>query len=59
MILEGIVHSSMTLPTKLDVAMWVKSAMGEMKGEGQIVRNGWRKMGFELAVDKDGAEGGV
>ena len=46
MILEGIVHGSMTMPTKLDVAMWVKSAMGEMKGEGQIVRNGWRKMGF-------------
>jgi hypothetical protein len=49
----------MTPPTRLDVAMWVKSAMGEMKAEGQIVRNACRKTGFEWFVDKDGAEGGV
>ena len=41
------------------MAMWVKSAMGEMQAEGQIVWNGWRKMGFEWFVDKDGAEGKV
>ena len=39
--------------------MWVKSAMGEMQAEGQIVWNGWRKTGFEWFVDKDGAEGKV
>jgi hypothetical protein len=33
--------------------------MGEMKAEGQIVQNVWRKMGFEWFADKDGAEGGV
>ena len=27
--------------------------------EGQIVRNAYRKTGFEWFVDKDGAEGGV
>ncbi len=36
-----------------------QSAMREMKAEGQIVRNAWRKTGFEWFVDKDGAEGGV
>ena len=36
-----------------------QSVMGEMKAEGQIVRNVWRKTGFEWFVDKDGAEGGV
>jgi hypothetical protein len=36
MISKGIVHGTTTPPTRLDVAMWVKSAMEAMKGEGQM-----------------------
>ena len=63
MMAEDIVHGTTTPPTRLDAAKWVKSTMGEMKGGGKIVRNAWRKTGFEWFVDEDvdmdGEEGRV
>jgi hypothetical protein len=53
MITKGIIHSTTTPPTRLDVVKWVESEMREMKGEGKIVWNAWRKTGFEWFVDKD------
>jgi hypothetical protein len=47
MIAEGVVHSTPSLPTRLDVATWVANAMAEMKREGGIIRNAWRKTGYE------------
>ncbi len=62
-------------PTRLDVAKWVDAAMLEMKGEGEIIRNAWKRHDFEWFLDEpiidasveqvvdvnaeDGAEGAV
>jgi hypothetical protein len=51
MIAKGIVHGTTSLPTRLDLAKWVNAAMLEMKGEGQIIRNGWKRHGCEWFVD--------
>jgi hypothetical protein len=45
MIAEGVVHGMRSLSMRLDVATWVANAMAEMKREGGILRNAWRKKG--------------
>jgi hypothetical protein len=50
MIAEGVVHSMTSPPTRLDVATWVANAMAEMKREGGIIWNAWRKKGYEWFV---------
>jgi hypothetical protein len=75
MIAEGVVHGTTSPPTRLDVAKWVDAAMLEMKGEGEIIRNAWKRHDFEWFLDEpivdapveqvvavnaeDGAEGAV
>jgi hypothetical protein len=50
MIAEGVFHGTTSLPTRLDVATWVSNAMAEMKREGGIIRNAWRKKGYKWFV---------
>ncbi len=57
MMVEGIVHSTTSQPTWLNVATWVDSAMGEMKREVEIVQNAWKKTDHEWFVNEDGGEG--
>ena len=69
MINEGVVHGTTSPPTKLDMVKWVDAAMLEMKGEGDIIRNMWKRHGYKWFVDdareqdvggnKDGAEGAL
>ncbi len=47
MITEGVIHDTTSTPTRQDVAMWVASAMAEMKREGGIIQNAWRKTGYK------------
>ncbi len=58
MIPDGVVHGMTSQPTRLDVAMWVDNAMAEMRREGGIIRNAWRKTGYKWFVSNDGVEGG-
>ncbi len=51
MIAKGILHGTTSPPTRLDVAKWVNTAMLEMKGEGQIICNAWKRHGYEWFVD--------
>jgi hypothetical protein len=50
MIAEGVIHGRTSLTTRLDMAKWVSVAMLEMKGEGQIIRNAWRRHGYEWFI---------
>ena len=66
MITEGIVHGTTQPPSRRDVAGWVDRAMEEMKREERIIKNAWRKTGYEWfpkevdkitsAVMKEGGE---
>ena len=56
MINEGVVHGTTSLPSRLDVAMWVHAAMLEMKGKGEIIRNAWKRHGFEWFVSNAGEQ---
>ena len=47
MIAEGIIHGTTKPPSRRDVAGWVDRAMTEMKGKEQIIKNAWRKTGYE------------
>jgi hypothetical protein len=47
MIAEGVIHGTTSTPTRQDVATWVTSAMAEMKREGEIIWNTWRKTGYK------------
>jgi hypothetical protein len=47
MIAEGIIHGTTKQPSRRDVAGWVDRAMTEMKGKEQIIKNAWRKTGYE------------
>jgi hypothetical protein len=38
-------------PTRLDVATWVAGTMEEMRGEGAIIHNAWKKMKCEWFDD--------
>ena len=44
---EGIIHGTTNPPSRRDVAGWVDRAMAEMKREEQIIKNAWRKTGYE------------
>ncbi len=44
-------HRTTSPPMRLDVAKWVDAAMLEMKGEGQIICNAWKRHGYEWFVD--------
>ncbi len=58
MIADGVVHGTTSPPTRLDVATWVDNAMAEMRREGGIIWNVWRKTGYEWFVGNNGVEGG-
>ena len=51
MIAEGVIHGTTSPPTMVDVAKWVNVAMLEMKGERQIIRNAWKRHGYEWFID--------
>jgi hypothetical protein len=53
---EGVVHGTTSPPVRLDVAKWVHNAMLEMKGEGKIIRNAWKRHDYEWFVDNDTRE---
>jgi len=56
MIDEGIIHGTTTPPSsRCDVAGWVDCAMEEMKREERIIKNAWRKTGYEWFL-KEGGE---
>jgi hypothetical protein len=48
---KGVVHGTTSLPARLDVAKWVHNAMLEMKREGKIIRNAWKRHDYEWFVD--------
>jgi hypothetical protein len=66
---KGVVHGTTSLPARLDVAKWVHNAMLEMKREGKIIRNAWKRHDYEWFVDNtreqhvgrndEGAEGAL
>jgi hypothetical protein len=56
MINEGVVHGTTSPPARLDVAKWVHNAMLEMKGEGKIIRNAWKRYDYEWFIDNDTRE---
>jgi hypothetical protein len=55
MIAEGIIHCTTTPPSRRDVAGWVDRAMEEMEREERIIKNAWRKTGYEW-FPKEGSE---
>ena len=50
MLAGGIVHGTTSPPSRADVANWVDAAMVEMKEEGRIIQNAWRRHGYEWFV---------
>jgi hypothetical protein len=56
MMSEGIVHGTTSQPVWLDVAKWVDNVMGEMRREVKIIKNAWKKMGYEWFINEDGGE---
>ena len=56
MIAEGIVHGTTSPPTRLDVGKWVDVTMLEMKGEGQIICNAWKRHRYEWFVNNTPVE---
>jgi hypothetical protein len=60
MITEGIIHGPTGLSLRADVANWVNSTMAEMKAEGGIIQNTWRRHGYKRCLgDKDAGEQAV
>jgi hypothetical protein len=51
MMAEAIIHGTMRTPTRLDIATWVTATMEEMRGEGAIICNAWKKMDYEWFAD--------
>ena len=51
MLAEAVIHGTTRTPTRLDVARWVAGTMEAMRGEGVIVRNAWKKTGYEWFDD--------
>ena len=49
---KGIVHSTSSPPSKVDVAKWVNTTMAEIKGEGKTIRNVWKRHGYEWFLDE-------
>jgi hypothetical protein len=56
MINEGVVHSTTSPPSRLDKAKWVHAAMLEMEGEGKIIRNAWKRHGYEWFFEDVGEQ---
>ena len=66
---KGVDQGTTSPPVRLDVVKWVHNAMLEMKGEGNIIRNAWKRHDYEWFVDNtreqdvgtndDGAEGAL
>jgi hypothetical protein len=56
MINEGVVHGTMSPPSRLDVAKWVHTTMLDMKGEGEIIQNAWKRHGYEWFVNNAGEQ---
>jgi hypothetical protein len=48
---EAVIHGTTRSPTRLDVAMWIAGTMEEMRGEGSIIRNAWKKTDYEWFDD--------
>ena len=48
---EVLIHGTTRSPTRLDVATWVAITMEEMKREGVIIRNAWKKTDYEWFAD--------
>jgi hypothetical protein len=48
---EAVIHGTTRPPTRLDVATWVAGTMEEMRGEGGIIRNAWKKTEYEWFDD--------
>ena len=53
MLAKGIVHGTTSPPSRADIANWVNAAMAEMKVEGRIIQNAWRRHGYEGFVVGD------
>ena len=51
MMAEVLIHGTTRSPTRLDVATWVAITMEEMKREGVIIRNAWKKTDYEWFAD--------
>ncbi len=49
-LVEGIVHGTTSPLLRADIANWVNAAMVEMKVEGRIIQNAWRRHGYEWFV---------
>ncbi len=49
---EAVIHGTTRSPTRLDVAMWVAKAIEQMKGEGGIIHNAWKKTGYKWFADE-------
>ena len=48
---EAVIHGTTRAPTRLNVATWVAGTMEEMRGEGAIIRNAWKKAEYEWFDD--------
>ena len=69
MINKGVIHGTTSPPSRLDLAKWVHTALLEMKGEGEIIWNAWKRHGYEwflndtgeqdVGVNDNGAEGAL
>jgi hypothetical protein len=51
MIGEGLATGTMTLPTRKVVAEWIDAVMTGMQSENTIIKNAWRKTGYEWFQD--------
>jgi hypothetical protein len=49
---EVAIHSTTRSPTRLDVAKWVANTMEQLRGEGGIICNAWKKTGYEWFADE-------
>ena len=47
MINEGITTGKTTTPTRKVVAEWIDAVLMGLKGKTTIIKNAWRKTGFE------------
>jgi hypothetical protein len=48
---DAVIHGTTRSPTRLDVATWVANTMEEMKREGGIIRNAWKKSEYAWFAD--------
>ena len=51
MLADAVIHGTTRSPTRLDVANWVAKTMEEMKSEGAIIRNAWKKSEYAWFAD--------